>query len=435
MDLSVEPSLSFCGDVEVPGDKSISHRAIIFASLGEGQSEIVNFLPGLDCLATRELFQFFGIRITERSPTHLLVEGRGLHGLTLPINPILDCGNSGTTFRLLAGVLAAQTFSSTLIGDEALMVRPMRRIIEPLSKMGANLQGNVLNSDIYPPLKIQPTSHLRDLDYILPMASAQVKSCLLLAGLCGNVSVRLDQPVASRDHTERMMQLFGIPLKKMGTVLQLGPVDKMQAAQIQVPGDISSAAFLIVGAAMTPGSELVIRNVGINPTRTGIIELLQRMGANIEIFNRKALFEPIADLRIRGAKLHGIDVPAKYIVSALDEFPAFFIAAANAIGRTTLQGALELRVKESDRIHKMASGLKQLGIDVEELPDGMIIEGGSLQGGEIDSGGDHRIAMAFAVAALQAKAPILVKHCDNILTSFPNFIDIVKSIGLNISRV
>lgn len=434
MDLVVKPTQYLNGDVTVPGDKSISHRALMLGSLSEGQTEITHFLPGLDCLSTLKLFRQLGVQISQHSETSLSIQGVGLTGLRDPGSVPLDCGNSGTTFRLMSGILAAQPFSSTLIGDEALTKRPMQRIIAPLCEMGANIKGRLKHQDSYPPIEISPVSVLKSIDYIMPLASAQIKSCLLLAGLCGQVSVRITEPLRSRDHTERMMQAFGIPLEISQQAIKFEPVKSFNGTILSIPGDISSAAFFMVGAAMTPGSELWIRSVGINPTRTGIIDLLKLMGAEIEVLNVKAGIEPVADLHITGKQLVGIDVPLELVVRAIDEFPAFFIAAAQATGRTTLKGASELRVKESDRIHKMAVGLQQLGISVVEQQDGLVIEGGSFHGGELDCDGDHRIAMAFAMAALQSESPIKIKRCDNILTSFPNFVELAQSIGLNISR-
>ncbi|MFO1257220.1 MAG: 3-phosphoshikimate 1-carboxyvinyltransferase [Gammaproteobacteria bacterium] len=434
MDLIVEPTEYLSGDVVVPGDKSISHRALMLGSLSEGQTDITHFLPGLDCLSTLNIFRQLGVQITEHSETSLSIQGVGLNGLRDPGPIRLDCGNSGTTLRLMAGILAAQSFSSTLTGDEGLTKRPMQRIVTPLREMGADIRGRLAHQDCYPPIEIEPVSRLKSINYVMPLASAQLKSSLLLAGLCGQAPVRVHEPLRSRDHTERMMQAFGVPLKISRYAVEFEPVKSLKATSVSIPGDISSAAFLMVGAAMSPGSELWIRGVGINPTRTGIIDLLKQMGAEIEILNVKPGVEPIADLNIIGKQLVGIDVPLEVVVRAIDEFPAFFIAAASATGRTTLKGALELRVKESDRIHKMAIGLRQLGITVFEQPDGLIVEGGSFQGGEIDCDGDHRIAMAFAMAALQAEGPIKIRKCDNILTSFPNFVELIQSIGLNISR-
>lgn len=434
MDLVVEPTPYLNGDVVVPGDKSISHRALMLGSLSEGQTEVSHFLPALDCLSTLNMFRQLGVQITQHSETSLSIQGVGLKGLRDPGTTPLDCGNSGTAFRLMAGILVAQPFSSTLIGDEALTKRPMQRIITPLCQMGANIKGRFEQQDCYPPIEIRSVSGLKGIDYVMPLASAQIKSCLLLAGLCGQVPVRIEEPLRSRDHTENMLQAFGVSLRISATRIEFEPVESLKAISLSIPGDISSAAFLMVGAAMSPGSELWIREVGINPTRTGIIDLLKQMGAEIEILNVKTGIEPIADLHIVGKQLVGIEVPLEVVVRAIDELPVFFIAAAHAAGRTTLKGAAELRVKESDRIHKMAVGLKQLGISVTERPDGLIIEGGAFQGGEIDCDGDHRVAMAFAMAALQAASSIKIRKCENILTSFPNFVELAQSIGLNISR-
>jgi len=427
----LEPGSTCSGAVEVPGDKSISHRAIMFASIAEGVSEVKDFLSSTDCEATLSAFQNMGVQIERVSDTHLRIQGVGLMGLSAS-ETFLDMGNSGTAMRLMAGILSGQKFISTLVGDHSLSSRPMQRIKIPLEKMGANIKSNDGNT---PPLEIQPSKELVGIHYKLPVPSAQVKSCVLLAGIYAQGKTCIEESVVTRDHTERMLQTFSYPIEKNETRVCIEGHGKFLAGNIEIPGDISSAAFLIVGALISENCTLTIRKVGINPTRDGVIQILRLMGANIKITNQTTMgLEPVADLVVESSVLSGIDIPHSLIANSIDEFPIIFIAAACAQGKTTLSGAAELRVKESDRIAQMAVGLRSLGIVVNEKPDGLDVTGGELQGGEINSGGDHRIAMAFAMASIKAKSAITVLDTDNVMTSFPNFVATVSALGLKISQ-
>ena len=421
------------GSVRVPGDKSISHRSIMLGALAEGQTPVTGFLAGEDCLATIAAFRAMGVRIEGPDEQgRVLIDGVGLRGLRAPDAP-LDLGNSGTSMRLMAGLLAGQGFDVTLCGDASLSRRPMRRVTQPLALMGAQIE---TAEEGRPPLKIKPTQQLQGMDYALPMASAQVKSCLLLAGLYAKGRTCITEPAPTRDHTERMLQGFGYPVHVDGARICIEGGGALKATPIDVPADISSAAFFLVGASIAEGSELVLEHVGINPTRTGIIDILKLMGADIELRHpREVGGEPVADLVVRSAPLKGVAIPEALVPLAIDEFPAVFIAAACARGRTVLTGAEELRVKESDRIQVMADGLQALGIDAQPTADGMIIEGAQLQGGEIQSHGDHRIAMSFAMAALRASGPIRIHDCANVNTSFPGFVTLARAAGLEISQM
>lgn len=428
LDLTSKTVSAIKGSIEVPGDKSISHRSIIFASIAEGTSRISGFLDGEDCIATLNAFRAMGVQIEGPFKQELLVQGAGKYGLKAPKAPI-DCGNSGTSIRLLAGLLAGQAFDSQLTGDQSLLQRPMLRVSKPLTEMAARIQ----TTEGKPPLLIQGQSSLEAIDYLMPEASAQVKSCLLLAGMYAKGQTRITETKVSRDHTERMMKTFSYPLLKSGSTLSIDGKGQCQATDIQVPGDISSAAFFIVAACIIPGAAISIRNVGINPTRTGIITILQRMGANIQITNQRCYGEePVADIHVTHAPLRGITIDPELVPLAIDEFPAIFIAASLAKGRTELHGARELRVKESDRIAAMVDGLSQLGIDAQALDDGIIIQGGSLSGGEVDSRGDHRIAMSFLIAGAVSTTAVVVLNCANIATSFPTFVTTAKTLGFNI---
>jgi 3-phosphoshikimate 1-carboxyvinyltransferase len=428
---TVQPGGSLRGDTRVPGDKSISHRAVMLGSLAEGTTEITGFLNGEDCLCTMKAFQAMGVAIEQNSPTSMKIRGAGLHGLRQPGQP-LDLGNSGTSMRLMAGLLSAQKFASTLTGDESLSRRPMKRIIAPLAQMGARIESR----DGHAPLHISPAPSLKAISYLSPVASAQVKSGILLAGLYAEGRTEVSEPEASRDHTERMLQSFGVRLDVQPGRAAVESGQKLKAANIRVPADISSAAFFMVGAAIVPGCEIVLRDVGVNPTRTGVLEILREMGADIELLNRRDFgAEPVADIRVRGGALRGINIGRRHVASAIDEFPALFIAAACAEGVTELSGAEELRVKESDRIQAMCDGLKVLGIDAEPKPDGARIKGGSLKGGVIASHGDHRVAMSFAMAALRASGAITIHDCANVNTSFPGFVDLARQAGLGIEAV
>ena len=427
---TVHPGGSFSGTVRVPGDKSISHRAVMLASLAEGQSEVRCFLTGEDCLSTMKAFRAMGVRIDQLAETHLRVHGVGLHGLREPAQA-LDLGNSGTSMRLMTGLLAAQNFPSTLIGDESLSRRPMRRIVDPLRQMGAQIETTARNTA---PLRIQAAAGgLAGISYKSPVASAQVKSGILLAGLYARGRTEVFEPEPSRDHTERMLRAFGVQVDAAPGRAAVVGGQALRASNVEVPADISSATFFMLGAAIVPGSELLLSDVGINPTRTGVIEILRRMGADIELLNQRHFGgEPVADLRVRGRRLHGIDVDHVLVANAIDEFPAIFVAAACARGETVVTGAAELRVKESDRIQAMCDGLQALGISALAQPDGARITGGRMQGATVDSKGDHRIAMSFAVAALRAEQPIRILDCANVNTSFPGFADLAASAGLNI---
>ena len=417
--------------LRVPGDKSISHRAIMLAALAEGKSVISGFLEGEDCLATLQAFRGMGVEISDPAEGRVVVQGVGVQGLRAPAS-ILDMGNSGTAMRLLCGLLAAQNFDSVLSGDASLNRRPMQRITDPLAQMGARIETTPAGTA---PLHIYGDRVLNGIDYTMPVASAQVKSCLLLAGLYARGRTSVWEPAISRDHTERMLQGFGYAVARNGPRIQLSGGGNLQACDIRVPGDLSSAAFFLVGASIAADSELVLEQVGVNPTRTGVIEILRLMGAHIEVFNQGlAGAEPVADIRVCSAPLHGIRIPKELVPLAIDEFPALFVAAACAQGETILSGARELRVKESDRIQVMADGLQALGVVARPTPDGMIIQGGVLQGGEVDSHGDHRIAMAFAMAGLRAVAPIRIHDCANVNTSFPGFVELARGAGLSIRQ-
>ncbi|CCD05452.1 TPA: 3-phosphoshikimate 1-carboxyvinyltransferase [Legionella pneumophila] len=406
------------GEITVPGDKSISHRSIIFGAIAIGTSVIDGFLDGEDCIATLKAFQSMGVRIEGPDKQRVIIHGVGKYGLKQPQN-IIDCGNSGTSMRLLAGLLAAQQFYSQLTGDESLLKRPMLRISRPLSQMGAD----VTTQDGKPPIVIKGGKKLNGIHYVMPEASAQVKSCLLLAGMYAEGQTKITENAVSRDHTERMLRTFSYPVQIQDGAIVIDRNGECHGTRLNIPGDISSAAFFIVAASITPGSDVLIRNVGINPTRTGIIHILTEMGADIKVLNQRAYGEePVADLHIRYSQLKGIDIPVSMVPLAIDEFPVIFIAAACAQGKTTLHGAKELRLKESDRIGAMVDGLNQLGVHAEGFDDGILIEGGTIQGGEVNSRGDHRIAMAFSIAGAVAIAPVTIKNCANVATSFPSFV-------------
>lgn len=422
------------GRLRVPGDKSISHRSVMFASLAEGRSRISGFLNGEDCLSTMKAFRAMGAEVQIDAPDRLRIGGVGLHGLKAPTQA-LDLGNSGTSMRLMAGLMSGQRFSSVLSGDASLSRRPMRRVVDPLRRMGAQIETTENGTA---PLSIGPADHLHGIRYESPVSSAQVKSCLLLAGLYAEGETLVLEPAPSRDHSERMLRAFGVEVLAQAGRASLRGGQALQACDIEVPADISSAAFFMVAAAIVPGSELILTDVGINPTRTGVIEILRRMGADIEVLEpREFGSEPVADLRVRGVGLSGIEIGAELVASAIDEFPALFIAAACAHGETIISGAEELRVKESDRIQAMVDGLRILGVDAEARADGACIAGvgveGQLGGGRIDSLGDHRVAMSFAVAALRANSPIVIDDCANVDTSFPGFAELAAGAGLPIT--
>ena len=416
------------GEIVGPGDKSISHRAIMLSALAEGTSGIKGFLESEDTRATARIFAQMGVRIEGPSPGERVVHGVGLRGLRKP-NGALDCGNSGTAMRLLCGVLAGQRFDSALTGDASLSKRPMQRVTGPLALMGALLD---TAADGVPPVRVHGGGPLRGIDFASPVASAQVKSAVLLAGLYASGETTVTEPRPTRDYTERMLAAFGWPITfAPGKASRLSGGHVLRATDIQVPADFSSAAFFIVAASLVPGSELILRNVGMNPRRTGLLHVLRAMGANITESNpHDAGGEPVADLVVRHAPLRGVDVPVEHVADMIDEFPALFVAAACAEGVTTIRDAEELRVKESDRIAVMAAGLSALGMRIEETPDGAAIEGGTLHGGEVESHGDHRCAMAFAVAGAVAGAAITIRDCANVATSFPGFAELANGCGL-----
>ena len=419
------------GECRVPGDKSVSHRAVMLSSLAEGVSRIEGFLEGEDTRATATAFASMGVRIEAPSAGQRIVHGVGLHGLQAPAGPI-DCGNAGTGMRLLAGLLAGQRFDSVLIGDASLSRRPMARVIEPLTRMGARIEAG---EGGVPPLRIYGNNALYGIDYETPVASAQVKSAILLAALYAAGETTVREPHPTRDYTERMLAALGWQIDFSPGMARLRGGMSLAACDIVVPSDFSSAAFFLVAASIIPGSDLVLRGVGINPRRIGLLHALGLMGANIAVLGaRHEGGEPVADLHVRHAPLTGIDVPAELVPDMIDEFPALFVAAAAASGTTRVTGAAELRVKESDRLAAMAAGLRVLGIEVEEQPDGATITGGRFGGGEIDSRGDHRIAMSFAVAGQIASGPVRIIDCANVATSFPGFLALAQTAGMQLER-
>lgn len=430
MNLSSEAGLALKGTLKVPGDKSISHRAIMLGSIAEGITEVDGFLYGEDNLATMGAFAAMGVKIERPAVDQLIIHGVGKQGLTAP-QQALDLGNSGTALRLMMGLLAGQNFNSELIGDASLSKRPMARVADPLKQMGADIK---LAEGGRPPVKIQFVSNLKGITYTLPIPSAQVKSAVLLAGLYADGTTTVIESAPSRDHTERLLQAMDYPILWQASAISLSGKHRLQGHNIKVPGDLSSAAFFIVAACIVPGSDLVIEGVGINSSRSGVLTILQQMGADIDILQEYHFgFEPVADLRIRARPLQGIKIPRELVPLAIDEFPILLIAAACAQGETILEGAEELRVKESDRIQAMVDGLLAVGIQAEGHLDGCCIRGGQIQGGSVDSLGDHRIAMAFAIAGLVAKKPIIVKDCANVATSFPTFVDLATQLGLKIT--
>ena len=417
------------GSIRVPGDKSISHRSIMMGSLADGVTEVFGFLEGEDSLATLQAFRDLGVTIEGPNNGHVKIYGVGMHGLLPPHGP-LYLGNSGTSMRLLAGLLSAQNFDVELTGDESLSRRPMGRVTKPLAQMGAAIESQ---EDGTPPLKIQGGQALKGIHYDMPMASAQVKSCILLAGLYAEGAVSVTEPAPTRDHTERMLRGFGYPVTSDGNKITLIGGGGLTATTIDVPADISSATFFMVAASITPGSDLTLEHVGINPTRIGVLNILKAMGGKIEVHNEREVGgEPVADIRVQYAPLKGIHIPEDQVPLAIDEFPALFVAAACAEGTTVLTGAEELRVKESDRIQVMADGLQALGVKADATADGIVIEGGPLGGGTVESHGDHRIAMSFAVAALRAEADITINNCANVATSFPNFVELSRKVGMKL---
>ena len=428
----VAPGGRIAGALTVPGDKSISHRALMLGGIAEGDTEIRGFLEGADCLSTLRALEALGVRIERRAGDAVVVHGGGA-GALRGSSEVLDMGNAGTAMRLFMGLLAPQSFDSVLVGDESLMRRPMERVAAPLRLMGARIE----TREGRPPVHIRGASALRGIDYRLPVASAQVKSALLLAALGASGRTRLTEPAPTRDHTERMLGAFGVELRRDGLTVALEGGQRLRGTSIQVPADFSSAAFFIVAGLIAAEGPFTVRNVGVNPTRTGLLEILHRMGADIRVqAHAGAAAEPTADIEVRRSRLRGIHVPRELVPLSIDEFPILFVAAALAEGETTVRGAEELRVKESDRLAVMAEGLTVLGVHNELLDDGLRIRGGSgFGGGLIDSYGDHRIAMSFAIAALAARAPIEIRNVANVATSFPGFVELARAAGLAIEAV
>jgi 3-phosphoshikimate 1-carboxyvinyltransferase len=418
------------GRISVPGDKSISHRAMMLGGLATGTTRVTGFLDSEDCLATLGAMRAMGVAIDRPGPREVVVHGVGLRGLKAPAGA-LDMGNAGTAMRLFTGLLAGQAFDSELVGDSSLMRRPMERVAVPLRRMGAS----IATHDGRPPVRIAGGQPLAGIDWRLEVASAQVKSAILLAGLYASGVTTVTEPAVTRDHTERMLRAFGVPVESRGLTASLVAAP-LRAADVSVPGDFSSAAFFMVAALVTGRAPLTIENVGVNPTRTGLLDILRLMGARIDVTaERLAGDEPVADLVVHPGPLRGIAVPPALVPLAIDEFPVLFVAAALAEGETLVTGAAELRVKESDRIAVMAEGLRALGADAEALPDGMRIRGGRLGGGRVDSHGDHRIAMSFAVAATRAAGDVRIDDVANVATSFPGFLDVAGAAGLDVQRL
>lgn len=420
------------GELTVPGDKSVSHRALMLGGIARGVTDITGFLAGEDCLATLRALQALGVRIERPEDQHVIVHGVGPGGLR-GSSAALDMGNAGTAMRLSMGLLAPQCFNSTLIGDESLMRRPMERVAAPLRLMGANIQ----TQNGKPPVEIRGSTQMHGIDYALPVASAQVKSAVLLAGLQADGVTRVTEPAPTRDHTERMLRSFGVTVVQQGATASIEGGQTLSGTQIVVPADFSSAAFFLVAGCLAAEKPLTLRNVGVNPTRTGLLELMLQMGADIKVHPHPGArdAEPIADIEIRKSRLKGITVAEELVPLSIDEFPVFFVAAACAEGETLVRGAEELRVKETDRLAAMAKGLAALGVENELYPDGIRIRGGAgFNGGTVDSHGDHRIAMAFAVASLRARDRIEILDVANVATSFPGFVEIARKAGLRIEN-
>lgn len=431
MSYVVEPAALTSGTVTVPGDKSISHRALILGAVAEGQTSITGFLAGEDCLASLAALRSLGVSVEQQSDNEVRVHGVGLNGLQAPAGP-LDLGNSGTAMRLFAGLLCGQPFSTLLIGDDSLSQRPMDRIIEPLTLMGAHIEAD----DGKPPLRINGGRQLGGLVYRLPVASAQVKSAILLAGLYASGEIVVIEPAVTRDHTERMLRAMGATLNQGETQIMMNGGQKLTGTDIRVPADLSSAAFIILAATVAVGAEVTIPGVGVNPTRTGVLDILKEMGADISLDNVRLYGEePVADITVRSASLRGIEVDPAKVSLAIDEFPVLFVAAACAEGKTSFSGIGELRVKESDRIAAMSEGLRALSVPVDETQDGAVVHGGKLYGGTVKSHGDHRIAMSFAIAGTVAEWAVTIEDTASVDTSFPGFVDCLGSVGARIDSL
>ena len=429
IDWTSSPGRPLLGSIQVPGDKSISHRALMLAAIATGESNIHGFLEGEDTRATARILQQLGVCIETPAAGHRRVHGVGLHGLK-GVDEDLDCGNAGTGMRLLAGLLAGQSFASVLVGDASLSRRPMGRITSPLSLMGARLE---TREGAVPPIRINISSGLQAIDYKCPVASAQVKSAVLLAGLYAAGETVVHEPQPTRDYTERMLSAFGVPIEFRPGYAKLQGGHSLAATDVLVPSDFSSAAFFVVAACVVPGSNLLVRQVGMNPRRTGLLAALRLMGADIAEENAgQQGGEPVADLRVRHAPLRGIDLPAALVPDMIDEFPALFVAAALASGVTRTEGIAELRVKESDRLAVMCAALAALGCQIEESPDGAVIRGGPLKGGRVDCHGDHRIAMSLAIAGQLASGKVEIVDCANVDTSFPGFVSLASVCGFSL---
>jgi len=429
MDFRVTPSRLHDATITVPGDKSISHRALMLGSIAEGRTDVSGFLTGDDCLATAAAMRALGVTIEQPDATSLLIEGVGRDGLRAPHQDI-DLGNSGTAMRLMAGLLAGQRFSCTLTGDESLTGRPMGRIITPLTLMGAAIESDC---DGTPPLQLSGGLDLHAIDYDLPIASAQVKSAVLLAGMYAEGQTSVTEPAVTRDHTERMLASMGADISVQNRTVSIAGRQDLRGCAVEVPGDLSSATFIILATLLSQEADILIKNVGVNPTRTGVIDILKEMGADLSLENCRSLGqEPVADLRVRASRLQGGPVDPALVSLAIDEFPALFVAAAAAKGKTSFSGLEELRVKESDRISAMADGLRRLGIQVEETPDGAVVHGGRFTDGEVESYHDHRVAMSLAIAGTIADGEVLVRGVDNVDTSFPGFKDLMTGLGAHI---
>jgi 3-phosphoshikimate 1-carboxyvinyltransferase len=425
----VTPSQLQDARVTVPGDKSVSHRSLMLGSIAKGRTEVSGFLAGEDCLATLAAMRALGVAIDRPSPTNTTIDGVGLHGLR-EASSYLDLGNSGTAMRLMAGLLAGQDFPSTLSGDESLNSRPMGRIIKPLTMMGAAIESDC---DGTPPLQIAGGLRLQGIHYEMPIASAQVKSSVLLAGLYAAGTTSVTEPAVTRDHTERMLGSMGVAVGNDQGKISITGGQELLGCQVEVPADLSSAAFVLLAVVLADKADVLITNVGVNPTRTGVIDILQAMGADIRLENpRMTGEEPVADIRVRSSQLQGGEVDPELVSLAIDEFPVLFVAAAAASGKTVFSGVGELRVKESDRIAAMADGMRRLGIEVEESPDGAVVYGGRFRGGTVESYGDHRIAMSLALAGTVADDEVIVKDVATVDTSFPGFAACMTSIGVDI---
>ena len=428
MHFIVEPSTVRDATVEVPGDKSVSHRALMLGGIARGQTDIVGFLAGEDCLATLQAMSQMGVAIEQLSANEVVIHGVGPHGLQAAAAP-LDLGNSGTAMRLMAGLMSGQRFTSVLSGDASLSSRPMQRVIVPLTAMGASIESDSGR----PPLRITGRFPLRSIDYQLPIASAQVKSAILLAGLYANGVTSVAEPAITRDHTERMIESMGGKVERNGRRIWLPGQQELNGCSVRVPADLSSAAFVMLAVLIAEKADVLLPGVGVNPTRTGVIDILRTMGGDITLENtRRYGHEPVADIRVRSSKLRGGAVDPALVSLAIDEFPVLFVAAAAARGATTFSGIAELRVKESDRIAAMASGLRAMGIAVDEFADGAVVHGGQFQGGVVDSHGDHRVAMSLAIAATIAADSVTVEDVAAVATSFPGFDACMATLGVRI---